>query len=468
MRIYTCKPVLYFFSLLLLLLTISGCGSKRHLKQALELENSGLFQDAADSYMRALSSNRNNVDARLGLMRTGQLMVDTKLRDFMAFHRNNQHAEAVNAFMEVEAYRARVANLGVRLDIDSDYQVFFNDSKESHLEDLYQDGLRAIDLENFSSARSIFQEILSIDNRYKDAADHLKTATFEPVYRDGLELMANGLYRSAYNTFHSIITRTGNYKNALQLREEALKEAMMHITVIPFMAVEREHRPKARELQTKTIGSINRLESPFYRLINEPALASAFQNQNFSDPLLAIDYINRRGITINTDYILLGRITRMSEQTSPVRRTTQRAYLQHSREVENEDGTTEKITEYSKTSYTKIERRSIANLGIEFSLVNFKTGEILISESISLEERDQIEYGDFSGNHKHLVPGTWRDADKDHESDRVETGSRAIRSLQELFEARKEIKPGTALLEELLNSSASTIAREIERYNPEN
>ncbi len=73
------KKVIAF---LLLAIVLSGCASKRFVKKGLEMENAGLYSDAANMYYNSLLKNINNVDAKLGLQRTGQLVLDDYIDEF--------------------------------------------------------------------------------------------------------------------------------------------------------------------------------------------------------------------------------------------------------------------------------------------------------------------------------------------------------------------------------------------------
>jgi len=62
---------LLFISLLTVLM--SACHSSKHFtKMAVKQENGGLLPEAANSYYTALQKKRTNVDAQIGMKRTGQ------------------------------------------------------------------------------------------------------------------------------------------------------------------------------------------------------------------------------------------------------------------------------------------------------------------------------------------------------------------------------------------------------------
>src|SRR5690554_1092437 len=73
-------PALLWLMILALGLTTAGCtGSKSLAKKGAKLEEAGLYDNAALFYYNSLLRNSNNVDARIGLARTGQRVVNDKL-----------------------------------------------------------------------------------------------------------------------------------------------------------------------------------------------------------------------------------------------------------------------------------------------------------------------------------------------------------------------------------------------------
>ena len=83
-----------FFLLLFLVVILSSCVSKKLTKQGYELEQAGMITEAAEHYYRALLRKDNNVDAMIGLKRTGQVVLENKLDNFYDAYLNNQIGRA--------------------------------------------------------------------------------------------------------------------------------------------------------------------------------------------------------------------------------------------------------------------------------------------------------------------------------------------------------------------------------------
>jgi tetratricopeptide (TPR) repeat protein len=466
MRInYSTTRLLLFLTIVILLLT--GCASKRHLKNAVKYDEAGLYEDAAQLYMRSLSANRDNIEAKLGLRRTGQMVLDQRVTDFATFHRNNQHGDAVYAYINAEKYRNQANSLGVRLDFAGNHQADFLTSRNIYLDGLYKDGQRALDAESFKTAEERFSEILNIDDTYKDARENWVIARYEPVYRDGLDFMYTGLYRKAYFAFHTILSEHGTYKDAMQLREEALAGATITVAVLPFYTTNNNQRSAAAELRANTISELSALPTPFYRIVNDPILNNLPQISVINDPGIVLALLKSAGVRLSADNILMARVVNYNEYTTNPKRTERPAYIKLTREITNSAGAKEKITEYVKTSYTEIERKSGATLRVEFSMVNLKTGMVVLTDYLNFEDHQEVLYGEYKNNYRNLIPGEWKSANRDDDSDKIFDNSRSISDLHQLFTAPKDLVSGKQMMTTLLGAAGHQISLRLNAYDPE-
>ena len=466
MRInYKTTRLLLFLTIVVLSLT--GCASKRHLKNAVKYDEAGLYEDAAQLYMRSLSANRDNIEAKLGLRRTGQMVLDQKVNDFTTFHRNKQHGDAVYAYINAEKYRNQATSLGVRLDFTGNHQAAFLTSRNIYLDGLFQDGQRALDAESFTTAEERFSEILTIDDTYKDARENWVVARYEPIYRDGLDFMYSRLYRKAYFAFHSILSEHGTYKDAMQLREEALAGATITVAVLPFYTASNSQKAFAAELRANTISEISALPTPFYRIVNDPIINNLPQISAINDPSIALALIKNAGVQFSADNILMARVVNYKEYTTNPKRIKRTAYVKQTKEITNSAGQKESITEYVKTNYTEIERKSGATLRVEFSMVNLKTGVVVLTDYLSFDDKQQVVYGDYKNNYKNLIPGEWKYANRDDDSDKVFDNSRAINDLHQVFLAPKELISGKQMMTTMLGAAGHQIALRLYDYDPE-
>ena len=130
--------------LALALLVVSCSGSKSFSKKAEKLDEAGLYAEAADMYLQSAQRNIKNIDAKIGLKKTGQQVLNDKLSVFFKnMAMGDSKGEAVSAYLEAKRYQEQVQRLGVVLEVPDHYKADFDRVKGEHLVDLYDQGQAA-------------------------------------------------------------------------------------------------------------------------------------------------------------------------------------------------------------------------------------------------------------------------------------------------------------------------------------
>lgn len=124
------KKILFILSVILL---VAGCASKRYTKKAVKFEEAGLYEDAAEYYYQAVKKKDSNVDAKLGLRKTGQLTLDRKLSDFTFTYKQADYKKAVYNFLEAEKYYNKVKAVNVDLDFPDYHREYYEEAKGDYL-----------------------------------------------------------------------------------------------------------------------------------------------------------------------------------------------------------------------------------------------------------------------------------------------------------------------------------------------
>ena len=92
----------YLLSLLAVFL-LSCSGTKKMTKKAVAFEQQGMYSEASAYYLLALERKRTNIDAAMGLKRTGQLVMDDYLADFFKSHTANDSKASVYRLLQAAA-----------------------------------------------------------------------------------------------------------------------------------------------------------------------------------------------------------------------------------------------------------------------------------------------------------------------------------------------------------------------------
>jgi len=447
--------------MIIVALLVFGCASKRFAKKGKALEQAGLYVDAADMYYKSAKANKNNVDAKIGLRKNGQLALDKRINTFETEYKSHNVKTAVYTYEDALAYYNKVKSVGVELDIPSSAKQYYQEIKDEYLNTKYSEGISALDREDFTNALSIFQEIYKLNRNYRDVNSKIIIARYEPVYRQAYDALNNGKFRSAYYDFEKVLKgANGNYKEADILKKEAREKAMITIAVLPFES-SYFNSVQVNNFSNKTIASIKKYNSPFISF-KDYNIARAKTGQYIGN---GIDIKAARAAGIKA--VLVGKITRFKEYSSRERVSKKTAYVRHEKIVKTKDGKSHKEKYYTKTVYYEYSRSNSVDFNLEYQLISTETGDVMSADSYEKQLRDAVRYAEYRGSIKDLVPGYWKSIRYDTKKDIVYDDRSSVRKLHRLFRARKTPYSTSQLSNDIQNNVAASIASEVVKYNPE-
>src|SRR5690606_26606757 len=142
--------ILHIAPILALALIVSGCsGSKSYAKKASKLDQAGMYAEAAEMYLQSAQRNAKNVDAKIGLKKTGQMVLNDKLSEFFKAFNMGQKSDAVEKYLAAKFYQERVQRLGVMLEVPDHYAADFEKVKGEYLVELYNEGQALMEKQEF-------------------------------------------------------------------------------------------------------------------------------------------------------------------------------------------------------------------------------------------------------------------------------------------------------------------------------
>ncbi len=447
-RIYT------LFLPLLLLLILGGCASKRLTKKAIELDKAGLFTEASTLYLDALHHNKNNVDAKIGLSRSGQLVLNQKLEGFKKQYDNNNTKEALYAYQECLEYNKATSNYGVQLYFPPEYNQYYQEVEDKYLNDRYKEGMSFLDVEDFTNAAQVFTEITNINSNYKDSNNQLITAIYEPKYRSANSALNNNLPRTAYYGFTAIERAIGSYKESKSLKAKALELATITLSVSTFSINSRGGETFQSALKGKIEANIGDIKLPFYKIIQE---------KNYYDPSTG-----RATSSMIARANLSGDILTYSPTSSRNTKTEQRGYK--SDQITVYDSITKKNvgkTIYKKVTYSTVELTNKISITVRFAAIENISKRVLVSNTFQEQSSASVSYNIYNGNLSELFPGSWESATKDSPNDKVYTTTNEVTEFRQMFNPNLIPTPIRDLELECATKIAQTIANKISNYNPE-
>ena len=115
------KHWLYIFTALILLGTQACQNSKHYTKLGQKQEAAGLNKEASESYYTALWKKRANIDAQIGMKKTGQTVLNAMLSEFSQKSSFGNKKEAVYAFISARDYYSKIKGVGVERENENAY-----------------------------------------------------------------------------------------------------------------------------------------------------------------------------------------------------------------------------------------------------------------------------------------------------------------------------------------------------------
>ncbi len=447
---------------LLALLAIGACsGSKGMYKKGEKLREAGSHAEASEYYFKALMRKSDNVDAQIALKKTGGRVLEDKLALFYQAHAVEDHTRAVQAYSEAVLYAERAKAVGVILEIPTQYEAMYRESRDAVSARLYDQAREHLRNEEFAKAEEAFAQVNKLNPDFKDAGALKTLSRNEPLYREGLELYDAGRYREAYFKFDAIEQQSG-YKDSRNLRQICLENGRYPIAMIPFD--NKSGYPGVETAVASSIASaILKSNDPFVQLVDR-----AQHNQIMEEQIRQM-----RGEVSSPNAIKIGELTGAKALLSGsvhsavrfdsgLKSTSQTGFS--ARPVKRKDpktGEMKTFYEYDLVTYRIYSREVRFSIGYSYQLSSTETGRILAADQLSAEDSDRIEYTDYSGNPSRFYPGKRAPGGKWE----VDFNASSRSSLSQLVGARQSVRSPESMSEAALAKLASKVSAEVVRQS---
>lgn len=418
----------------------TSCASQKYTKKGLQYEQNGLNTEAADFYFLALTKKIDNIDAKLGLKRTGQIVLNQMLKKFDEVYNIGNNTLAVQEYQKASQYYNKLNHFNIDLNFPIQYHQYYEEAKTSFLEEKYIKANQFLAEEQFKEAETLYREILSYNASYKDAQEKLKTAICEPIYRNIIQLMTHKKYRAAYTAIGRL-QKNYNYKDITDLKTECLEEGRIVIIFAPIKTTYYKQEQEINQiLRINIIHQLQNLNDPFLK-ISEDITTSLKGKKIIEFQCDVKSFIYNAGNLSST------------KTKGWIRETT----------IDNDE---EIHINYKKIYYYLYNQSRSLSFNFNFQLSDLRNHEIFSSNSKDIIANDKIYYAYFDGNKKNLVQGYWKYKLNilDSKYDKIEDNPYANSELQNLLKARKTIKDYQTLLNEACNQAISLASNDIINY----
>jgi tetratricopeptide (TPR) repeat protein len=461
MRIWVQKGEL-FLLLLLTIILVSCNGSKAYTKKATKLATAGIYKEATNYYIKALSRDRSNVDAQLGLRKSGAEVISNYQSKFFKEFNSDNYKSAVYTYIDIQAFQKKTSYYNVEFDVPSNLTDDYLDAKNKYLEEEFELANRLMSEEQFEGAEAVFLEIQKIEPNYKEGdLEKLKEiAQLEPPYRKGNEFLDLGKNRSAYFEFKEIVGKNPSYKDAKFKLNESLELAEYPVAVLKFKNNSGD-RDAAAITEANVINNLLSNKGPFLKVLDRTHMDKLLDEQYLAmNGWIQGSGAVKTGQILGAKAILSGKILSIKREVRSPKATKEKAYKRRSEKYFNkETKRNETKYVYDKIYYTNYKGYTQVNASFQYILVSTETGEVLDS---GIEEelfRSEVNYSTYPGNYNNLYPGTWNVKFKDSSSDRVYTARNRVNNFRSDFTANKNMRASSDLRMDALKSIGASVAK---------
>ncbi|MFN6378848.1 MAG: CsgG/HfaB family protein [Flavobacteriales bacterium] len=416
-------------------------------------EAAGLNSEAANSYYTALMKKRNNIDAQIGMKKTGQLVLNQMLGEFAREKNFGSNKNAVYAYQKAESYRKKIQGAGVNLEIADFYVQDYNKAKDDYLIELYEEGTTLLEQEKYQEAEVRFKEIKTFDPNFKDSKDLADIAFMEPLYSKGVKAMEVQHYREAYDYFDQVIKRKVDYKNAKALKAEALEKGTYTIALLSF-----ENASGTPGLDAKvsayTLEALTSINDPFLKIVDREHMQAILQEQKLQlsgvvDQQTAVSV----GQLVGAQAILTGTVLNYSVRNGqPVSRNREGYEAFKVKKINPETQQEFLETRYKPVNYTEFTNSNSCTVSFQYKLINLKTGELIKTEIIEKTAIDEVAWVKYDGKASELYPANGKNVNF-NQNDR--------RNLMNMLNARQEPRSSGELSNELFNTISRQLSDQI-------
>jgi hypothetical protein len=433
-----------------ILLSITGCGGSKSLyKKGNQLQEAGMYDDAADYYFNSLIRNRNNIDARIGLTDAGQRALNSRLDEFSRARAMDEHDKAVKYFKVATAYRDKVARVGIKLNIPDYMEQDYIASKEIHVRNLYELGNQLMAEKRFDEANNAFKEIALLDPDYKDIKDLKRISRNEPLYLAGSSLFDAGDYRKAYYELDQIYKDDPNYKDVSVLRNECLNLGRYPVAVLPFENTSGKKDAEKR-VHAFIMNELSNLNDPFIRIVERDNMDLILKEQRLSlSGIVDEGSAAQVGNLLGAKAIVSGTLLTYQVTQGTMRTTHKNGFESYTVKLYNSaEDKNYYETRYKPVKYQEHFNQNLVTVSFQYRAVSLETGEVLFSRIVERKLESTVNFASYEGEATNLFPANPQGA---------VASSREKSQLLTKLRSSRELKS----TEELSSGAFTQIAREL-------
>jgi hypothetical protein len=417
------------------------------------MEEANMMPQAANLYYTALVKKPTNVEAMVGLKRTGQIVLSQHISSFDEAVAFGNEETAIDAWHEAEEWDKKLDAVGVELAFPEGKRSAYNSVKNAHLNETYAKATSLLEQEKFEEALVELDAILALDNAYEDAQRLKNIAFCEPRYRRGVLAEESDLYRSALKEFSELLEQDGTYKDAASKRNDVLEAGRFTVALMEFKNGTTQPNVEVK-LQALVEQALMGSKDPFLKVVDRESLSMVLQEQSMGMNGLTTGGDVEIGNLLGAKALLKATITTCDYRKSQVQMSTKTGYEKYRIERVNEEGKKYYETKYRPVQYREFAQDASLEFVCTYKFISTVTGEVVSTNAVEGRATDNIRYIQYNGDKGKFFLGG---------NSGARTNGAARGERDRLMSSRTTLQSLDALADEVGQDLAEDIQRDIER-----
>jgi tetratricopeptide (TPR) repeat protein len=416
---------------------ISSCeGTKQFIKKAQKYEKSRDYELAVVNYNEALLRDPDNNDARKGMKKAGQRLMNELVEDFNSSYTSKNCSRAIDQYLEIDRLQKNVERRKVNLEVPSDLHLKYKECVSELCREHYHSAIRAIDNRDYTLATDYLRRIEKLDATYENLG-RLRTAIeADPIYMNAVDAYQRKQYSNAYNLFSQVNEISKGYRDTDKYLDELRRLYSVSLIIFPLdnltsqlLLGEQVYRLMETEMK--------RQRSELLKIIDRETLIETMRKMNIpvNMPISDKDALAVAKNLQVTRY-MLGTLTSLTYTSAPRKEETKVAYLRERILYWDQwSGTQMSNYQYREVKYKEVTEEVQVTLSMRYRIFESDKGEVTYSDVIQKSVINQVKFAEYNGVTDDLYPTTGYISQTD------------LRKWRSRFEASSDRKTDQELLE---------------------
>jgi tetratricopeptide (TPR) repeat protein len=389
------KPLFIFLAIIALFAACNPAG--KMIKEGDKLRSEGKHEDASTYYYNALLHKPKNVKAKEGLAVTAQLVLNDKFVTFNKQVVENNVDEAMKTYKNAEKYNKTAQSVGVELRWPTEYDEVYIDIRSEYIAKLYDEALVMMNEKRYEQAEQQFERIASLDSSYRGITVLRLNTVLEPLYQNGMMQLNQGKYKQAYQTFSKIVQQDDTYKDAKARKDEAINKATITVGVLPVKSITDSASAMA-DLDEFINERLQQHNFAYVKVSSGKEFIQSLESRGWGN-IKDVEKAAEAGRNLGLKYVLLVTASNINYKETPLTTEQRNAYEAFSENILNPyTGTYSAITKFRKVTYDDTHEKHLYKLDIQYQLISTADGKVVMSNTISPEQKDEQHQLVYKGN----------------------------------------------------------------------